>query len=157
MKTYSLLLLFFFSIIGLAAGYGGASGTNSLGEIIHIEGDIADTIYVQKNEKDHEWTESYDFLEECPDFPQYAKEGEELKDRFSCRKEGKSPLAGAVYKMTTSEDWRPCESFPEDMGFQPDPNIDYGFDAPGDVYVCIAGCDNPRAPKIFYVNPWECG
>lgn len=159
-----LILAVLLPSIAFAAGYGGAEGKNSLGEIIRIESDLGETISVQKNSEDFEQEETYVTRDECPSFfnedpATVSSYLHTLKEQFSCRKDGKSPLAGTTYKITTSEDWKPCESFPEDMGIQQDlePGIDYGFDAPGEVYVCIAGCDNPRAPQIFYVSPWECG
>ena len=126
--------------IAFAAGYGGAEGSNKRGEIVRIEGDVADTIYVQKGRKDSEWKESYDLNKECPDF-QATFEG---KTHFSCRIDGKSPLAGTRYKVTTSNSYRPC-------------NVEPFFDkTPGEIYVCVSGCDNPRAPTKFILRPWEC-
>jgi hypothetical protein len=55
-----------------------------------------------------------------------------------------SPLSGVTYKITYSPKWRPC-------------NVDPFYDkSPGQVYVCIKGCSNPRAARIFRVGPWEC-
>ena len=133
-------LLFIFPAIALAAGYGGASGTNSHGEIIRIEGDIPETIYVQKDIKDFKWKEKYSLLKECPNFPATTDAKE-----FSCSKTGESPLAGTTYKITTQRSYKPCNVTP------------YNDKSPGEVYVCIRGCENLRAPKTFYVSPWECG
>lgn len=119
----------------MAAGYGGARGTNSLGEIIHIGGDTADTIYVQKNKQDHEWLEHYDLRSECPTFDAKV---------LACLPGRRSPLSGVTYRITTSRKWRPCNTEP------------YFDKSPGEVYVCVKGCSNKRAPRIFYVDPWEC-
>jgi hypothetical protein len=119
----------------LAAGYGGAAGTNSRGEIIHIAGDTADGIYVQKNKSDHEWKEHYELRVECPVFSDKL---------LSCLPGRKSPLSGVTYKITTSRKYRPCDFAP------------YNDKSPGVVYLCIKGCNNPRAPRMFHVGPWEC-
>ena len=119
----------------MADGYGGARGKNSLGEIVYIGEDTARSIYVEKNKQDHDWAEHYDFAAECPT---------STHNTFSCPPGRKSPLSGSTYKITTSKKWRPC-------------NVDPFYDkSPGEVYVCVKGCDNKRVPKIFYVNPWEC-
>ncbi|HTD27960.1 MAG TPA: hypothetical protein VK660_01070 [Xanthomonadaceae bacterium] len=130
-----LLLLLFAPTVALADDYGGAAGRNSRGEIIHIEGNSADTIYVQKSKTDHQWKEQHELRVECPVF----------SDRLlSCLPGRKSPLSGVTYEVTTSRKYRPC-------------NVDPYYDkSAGQVYICIKGCDNPRAPKIFHVFPWEC-
>lgn len=136
-----IVLFLLFPNLAVAAGYGGAQGTNKLGEIIRIEGDIPDTIYVQKNAKDFDWKEKYSLDDACPTF-QKIFEGAR---QFSCIPNGKSPLAGTTYGVTTSKKYIPCDEPP------------YNDKSPGEVYVCVKGCENPRAPKIFYVSPWECG
>ncbi|MHB1085085.1 MAG: hypothetical protein ACYCZA_09635 [Thiobacillus sp.] len=139
MKT-ALVLFAIMPCVALAAGYGGAQGTNKRGEIIRIGGDVADTIYVQKNAKDSEWKESYVLRDECPSFLSTF----EGKKQFSCRKNSQSPLAGTTYRVTTSKKYQPCNEPP------------FNDKSPGEIYVCIGGCDNPRAPKTFIVSPWEC-
>jgi hypothetical protein len=130
--------IFFFLLpcLAFAEGYSGASGVNKRGEIISIGddgGDLATTIYVfEKNAESPKLKERYILKEECPSF--FGN-----REQFSCRKDGKSPLAGTTYRVTTSEKYRPC-----------------GDEFPGEVYVCIEGCNSPRAPEIFHVNPWEC-
>lgn len=52
--------------------------------------------------------------------------------RFSCRKEGESPLAGATY------------SFKQELP-----------DCKGYLFVCTQGC-SPRAPRELTKDPWEC-
>lgn len=123
--------------IGMAAAYGGAQGTNKRGETIYIDGDIPEAIAVRKHSNDPKWSEQYPLLEECPTFSEAAKQ-------FSCLSNGKSPLAGTTYRVTTSKTYRPCDQPP------------YDDKSAGQVYLCIEGCNNPRAPKIFYVTPWEC-
>jgi hypothetical protein len=133
-------LSFMLPCMALAAGYGGAEGTNRRGEIIHIGDDVAETIYVQKGVKDTEWKERYVLRDECPSFAG-TYEG---KGRFSCRKNSSSPLAGATYRLTTSKKYLPCNVPP------------FNDKTPGELYVCVAGCENPRAPRVFRVSPWEC-
>ncbi|HEX8610823.1 MAG TPA: hypothetical protein VF800_05985 [Telluria sp.] len=137
---FAFILLFCMPSLALASGYGGASGKNKRGEIIHIGADVADTIYVQKNAKDHVWKERYVLLDECPSF---RADNEDVK-QFSCRHDSRSPLAGTTYRVTTLKQYQPC-NVPE-----------FEDKSPGEVYVCIAGCHHRRAPAIFYVSPWEC-
>ena len=118
-----------------AAGYGGASGTNALGEIIHISGDMAESLYVQNPAKDSGPVETYDMKQECPTLTDTT---------LACLPGRASPLSGATYRITTSKRWTPCNVEP------------YHDKSAGEVYECIAGCGNPRTPKIFHVNPWEC-
>ena len=128
----ALLAAFALPSFVFAAAYGGASGQNSRGGIVHILGDIPDKIYVQRGK---DWPEEYDLRAECPGF---------TDTEISCRSTGKSPLAGVTYKVTTSKKYRPCKGAP------------YFDKSPGEVYVCVKGCGNPRAPRIMYVSPWEC-
>lgn len=122
-----------------AAGYGGASGKNALGETIHIEGDLAETLYVQAAvqdaAQDSTSVETYAMQQECPTFTDTT---------LACLPGRASPLSGTTYAITTSKRWKPCNVAP------------FHDSSPGVVYVCIAGCRNPRAPKIFHVSPWEC-
>ena len=140
----SLFIVFaLFPLVAMADGYTGAHGTNKLGELIYIGAgslgsadDPADGIYVFKNRKSYlkgQLSKRYALLEECPLFSN--AEGE----RFSCHKNGISPLAGATYRVTTSRKYKPCHD-----------------DTIGTVYVCVAGCNSPRVPRIFYKEPWEC-
>lgn len=130
------MLFLLLPCLAFAEGYSGAHGTNKLGEIVGIGddgGDLATTIYVYaKRAKVSKFKARYRLKEECPSFFGGEKQ-------FSCRKDGKSPLAGTTYQVTTSEKYRPC-----------------GEEFAGEVYVCIAGCNNPHAPKLFYVSAWEC-
>src|ERR1035437_654568 len=75
-------------------------------------------------------------IAECPTFTYKI---------ISCLPGRKSPLSGVTYTITTSKTWRPC-------------NVEPFYEKnPGKVYVCVKGCtNNKRAPKIFYVTPWEC-
>ena len=135
----SVLLLFLFaSSLASAAGYGGAQGTNKLGQIVTLQGDgYEDTvIIVKKNTKEY----LYKFKAECSFF--FNADNEEGK--MLCSKKGRSPLAGATYKITTSKKWTPCKE-----------NELYPSNDPGTVYICIRGCNN-QTPMIFYENPWEC-
>lgn len=135
MKTV-LMLLSLFPCLALAAGYGGADGVNKRGEHIHLgddAGDGVDTIYV------YESTKSYRDRKLKVRFALYDECSFDSDKIFSCKANGKSPLAGATYKVTTSKKYRPCKD-----------------ETLGEVYVCVAGCDNNRVPKIFHVSPWEC-
>ncbi|WP_374355674.1 hypothetical protein [Chitinimonas sp.] len=126
--------------IAFAAGYGGAEGGNRLGEIIRIEGDVPDTIYIQKGRKDSEWKERYDLNQECPNF-QKIFEGAKY---FSCRVDSKSPLTGTRFRVTLSKKYQPC-------------NVEPLFDkTPGEIYLCVEGCNKPRVPQKLIVSPWEC-
>ena len=118
-----------------AAGYGGASGKNARGETIHISGDNAETLAVQITAQDGDWVESYDMRQECPRFTDTT---------LACLPGRASPLSGATYTITTSKRWKPCNVEP------------FHDKSAGEVYVCIAGCKNPRVPKMFKVSPWEC-
>ena len=130
---YFLMLLACTPLLAIAAPYGGAEGKNQLGEIIGISSEVPE-IYVHKNIKDSEVNERYNLSEECPTF----LKGDFKK--FSCKSNRKSPLAGTTYKVITSKKYHPCD--------------DHTFN--GTIYVCIKGCNNKRAPKIFYESPYEC-
>ena len=135
LRHLAITLLLAVPLTALAAAYGGAQGTNRRGEIIRIEGDTAETLYVQRNAIDTAWAERYVMAEECPVFTETT---------LSCPPGRKSPLSGTTYRITTSKKWTPCDLPP------------YHDKGPGTIYVCIAGCNNPRAPKVFRVQPWEC-
>ena len=135
-----LVLSLLVPCIAFAAGYGGAEGVNRHREVIHIGDDVAETIYVQKGVKDSVWQERYVLRDECPSFAGIF----EGRTRFSCRAHSKSPLAGATYRVVTSKKYLPCNVPP------------FNDKTPGELYVCVAGCENPRAPKFFRVSPWEC-
>ena len=131
-----MIIIFLFApMLAMAAGYSGASGTNKLGEVVVI-GDDAYELYVMKNKNDSilKSKEQYDFRKECQ---RYSKDDANF---ITCKPNSKSPLSGTTYKTTTSKKYHPCD----------DPTFN------GTVYVCIKGCNNTRAPKIFYEKPWEC-
>ena len=135
MLKYFTALLSLCSSACMAASYGGAMGENEIGQIVIITGDIPDSIHVRDKKQVSNDLQMYELRSECPVF----EEGK----RITCLASGKSPLAGATYKITTSRKWRPCSSAPF-------------FDKqPGEVYICIKGC-NKHTPRIFYVNRWEC-
>ncbi len=125
--------------VALAASYGGAAGQNKRGEWVYIEGDMAEYIRVRKGDVGTAVLAEYSLAEECPSFENRLDE-----NRFHCRSSGKSPLAGATYKITTKEDYMPCNVAPN------------YYKDPGEVYICIAGCENDRVPAMFYVAPSEC-
>ena len=134
MRYFSALFLFI-PALALADGYGGAEGKNQFGETISIADGAEMTIYVYKN---GDFLESYPLQTECPSVLHVPNR------KFSCIPNGKSPLAGATYKVTTSKKWTPCKY-----------NEEYPSDGAYPVYICIKGC-NKRTPKIFYERPWEC-
>lgn len=135
MARLALLCMLLVTAQAHAAGYGGATGRNARGEIIHINGDMAETLYVQKSAQDSAWVETYEMKQECPIFTDTT---------LACLPGRASPLSGATYRITTSKRWTPCDVEP------------FHDKSAGEVYECIAGCGNPRTPKIFHVNPWEC-
>jgi hypothetical protein len=136
-----IAIILLISSTAFAAGYGGAEGKNKRGEIVVIGGDVADLLYVRKNKDVYEPSEEYKLAEECENFHLTFKG----KKSFSCASGRKSPLSGTSYKITTDPKYLPCIDEP------------YFDKSPGEIYVCVAGCSNPRAPRIFYVSPWECG
>jgi hypothetical protein len=135
MKQLALLLLLFVSTTSFSGGFGSAEGKNSYGRRIHIdESSDGYVIWIPFNENGPPL--EFQIQEECPGWDWEGKS-------FSCKPSGKSPLAGATYKITTSKKWQPCSGEP------------YFDKTPRQVYVCVSGC-GPNAPKIFYVTPWEC-
>jgi hypothetical protein len=139
---FAIALLVLISSIAHSAGYGGAEGDNALGQIIHIKeygGNLDPYIFVQKNELDINGAngrgQKYNVADECPIWTKHS---------LVCKKSGKSPLAGATYKITTSKEWMPCKNS------EVEPSDEAGI-----IYKCIKGC-NSRTPKIFYENPYEC-
>lgn len=133
-----ILLLLFTSSLATAAGYGGAQGTNKLRQIVTLEGEGYEDIdiAVKNNSKEYR----YKFKGECSFF--FNKDNEASK--ISCSQKGRSPLAGATYKITTSKKWTPCKK-----------NELYPSNDPGTIYICIRGCNN-HTPILFYESPWEC-
>lgn len=142
MNTAAKTLATFLLLPGLAvaAGYGGAQGVNARGEIIHISGDMGETLYVQNGPGDTAWTEQYAIGDVCPSFNAALAED----TQFSCPADTPSPLAGATYRVTKSDTYRPCDIPP------------FNDPTPGVVYVCVEGCANSRAPALLHESPWEC-
>jgi hypothetical protein len=136
-----LFLLIMLSDFVLCADYSGAKGQNQLGEAIWFEEFYANSSgqgvwKIHLGKEIYEPLETYDLLEECPNILLTS-----YGESFTCR-EGKSPLSGTRYLITSLETYTPCESV-DDM-------------SPGTVYQCESGCGNPRVPKILYVEPYEC-
>ena len=138
MKIVYTLLLAILPSISVASSYGGAEGLNSLKERVFIG---ESTFFVKKTDEKMP-SEAYVTVNECPELEKFIWE---LKEQFSCPRDGNSPLAGTTYKKTTSKTYMPCDIPP------------YNDKSPGVIYECIDGCDKPRVPKIFYEGPYECG
>jgi hypothetical protein len=67
----------------------------------------------------------------------FASQCKKSADGFSCRANGKTPLAGSTYRYT--HDTNPsCEGR-----------------RPGTRLTCVEGC-TAKIPKYFYITPWEC-
>lgn len=134
MKTLAtiVVVMVFTSATAYGAGYGGARGKNRLGQTIHIQQEVGLRIYIE-NKSEREWVGGYNFDEECReilDDKQYVKE-------IVCKKNGKSPLAGATYKVIPNPNQNDC---------------DYAA-----TYKCIDGCQEKRVPLEIVEGTWECG
>ena len=119
-----------FSCISLADGFGGAEGKNRLDQLIHIWGDVDYSISVL--DKKRNTLAVYPFKDEC----KYTRE--EPPYEFSCSANGKSPLAGATYRVTESKTRQ---------------NV---CGSAYTIYLCIAGCTKKSIPAVFYEQPYEC-
>ncbi len=62
------------------------------------------------------------------------------KGGFTCKRDGRTPLAGATYKKTMNGYDR-CDETGKQRTEQ---------------YECIAGCNKPSVPRILSVSPYEC-
>lgn len=133
MKPIFFLALSFFPTLAFCVGYGGAAGENQIGEMVRIaESDEGLSIFVEKLGSKRPWKE-YKVSEECPTWKL-----ENDQKIIACQKSGKSPLAGATYKVTTSKKIRDvCK----------DPAV---------IYVCVQGCSRKETPKLLVEQPWEC-
>jgi hypothetical protein len=120
--------MLFLSMSVYATGYGGAQGENRIGQIIYFGSDDQEHIYVQKNQHDKDWKQ-YKTIEECPIWSD---------NKIVCKPNGKSPLAGATYKIMKSK------------------TIDDGCGFDATVYKCVKGCENKSVPLLFIESPWEC-
>jgi len=135
LSASTIVFLMFAANITYGAGYGGAMGVNRLGQTVRI-GDDGRTyrISVKQNKQDNNWSSRFDFFEECDVILDgttgYWKE-------FVCKKDGKSPLAGATYKVIRN----------------PDMSRDCSYDS---IYKCIDGCDEKRVPLEIVEGAWEC-
>ena len=137
--TIACLLL---PALSFAAGYGGAEGRNRLGERIHIGSDSYHELFIVKGPGDGVWSKPYDMNIHCPEFKS-ALESSQVS-QFSCPPQRHFPLAGATYRITRSNKYRPC-------------SIDPFYDkSPGTVYVCVKGCGRKSVPAQLWERPWEC-
>lgn len=107
-----------------------AQGTNRLGEVIQIESNYDDSlgyrIAVIRNAAKFK-CEVYDSNHECP-----------LWDtERECKKDGRSPLAGAKYKVVRN----------------PNPLSDPSY---LEKYICISGCNEKRVPLEIVKYPDAC-
>jgi len=57
--------------------------------------------------------------------------------RFSCAKDGISPLAGVTYKIVPNKN-------PEDCSYE-------------SRYICVSGCKRHDVPPVMIKSYWECG
>ena len=118
-----------------AAGYGGASGVNSLGQVIIIGTDGPTEIIVYQSTKmarDSDPGISYNFWEECENIA-----GDKVVD---CRKGTKSPLRGAVFSRRSPND----KKYKDGCG---------GY---ATILICETGCKPRRVPKLLIEDAWEC-
>jgi hypothetical protein len=130
MKVLYLFILLFSSASTYAEGFGGASGSNKLGEIFHLD---QAGIYVQKNELDKKWEEDYTTEVDRFDISSIQEE-----TFIIFNPSGKSPLAGVTYKVDYSKKTKnTCGK-------------------PMKIFQCIKGCEGRRVPQVFFVQPWEC-
>lgn len=114
---------------------GGDQGKFAQGEIEIGAGDCGYAeimIIVRRNGEDQPHV--FPFKDECSNiFDQSTK-----NIGFWCRKNGKSPLAGARYRL---------RSFPNKNGVCGKPPLEY--------YACVQGC-NSNTPKVFEDRSVEC-
>ncbi len=127
--------------VAFADCYGGASAKNAVGEKIYITSGVMRDypapcdlneieVYPRLHPKLAE-PSRFEFRVEC----KYVTDKEPYY--FRCRSDGRSPLAGATYKITKSKKRNGCGE-------------------PWTIYRCVSGCNGKRVPKTFYEKPWEC-
>jgi len=142
MRLLALVFALLFPWSAYAVGYGGAFGMNALGQEIHIADELANSLFVYwvdkpEGERKRQWQGKtigkFKISEECPgwDWAQDQK-------HIVCLPTGKSPLAGATYRIEESNKIKDV----------------CGNNAK--VYRCIEGCDKPVVPKLLVEEPWEC-
>ncbi len=113
--------------IALGAGAGSIYGVNRVGETVRLNYNYDEPGYtISINKSDGSW-ERYSSIEECPI---WNEEG------IQCKSNGRSPLAGASYKMVGNPDPKDCS---------------YAVS-----YKCISGCDGKSVPLELFEDFWEC-
>ena len=119
----------------LAAGYGGDSGSNRLGQFVLIAPDTSDEIVVYRSVKDFpaKRQSEFKFVEECD----WLFDGQ--VQRLDCRKGTSSPLAGATY----------VRKHPRSKKYS---NGCGGYIS---VMVCLTGCESKKVPRRLEEGLWE--
>lgn len=133
--TLTCIAGFLLPCVAVADSFGGAHGKNRLGDDIHIGGEYDDLtieVYGKNHDKSKPAKEAYRFSDECKVIRSKRKDFIGLGAAIVCKKEGRSPLAGVTYKVT---------SVKQECG--------------GWLYTCVKGC-NRRVPATMYEQPWEC-
>jgi len=131
MRHIPILALLFFCDAAVAMGFGGALGSNRLGQKIHIEESKSGVSIFVESPGQVEWAE-FPILDECPNWNWDGQRS------FSCKFTGRSPLAGATYNVGISG------------------RIRSACGKRAVVYTCVRGCNKKAVPATFVVQPWEC-
>lgn len=144
MRIAIFLLLSFFTILSYASCELETASikTETLFLSIYDEGCANDKIVIYFATKDRESREfenstTVPFVEECTfkghvDYP--------TPSYIICRKNGRTPLAGATYKLTQ---YKKSKSAPR-RECEPDDQAGIGVR-----YICIKGCEKPMVPKYL--------
>lgn len=132
------LLLFITSSLAFGWSYGGAEGTNGLGQKVGFASEDLNQVWVHdpKQGKDHFVT--YEMSSECPAIIEWLDSPPKKGLLIHCSPVGRSPLAGATYTKVKSK------------------RIKNVCKKPATVFKCVAGCERKEVPHIIVEQPWEC-
>lgn len=134
MKTVGLFLMLLLSNTVHSMGFGGATGEDRDGQIIHIEESSTNgiSIFVEKKQSQEPW-EEYSLASDCPGWDWGTS-----PKTLVCKSDGKSPLAGASYNIGRSK------------------KIKNTCGRAAKIYTCVKGCESKRVPLFLVEQPWEC-
>jgi hypothetical protein len=138
LRALSPLLLFFISNLAFGGGYGGAEGTNRLGQKVGFTSEDLHQIWVRDPKQGKGNFKTYEMSSECPAIIEWLDAEPTKGLLIRCSTTGLSPLAGTTYTKIKSK------------------RIKNFCNEPAIVFKCVAGCERKEVPHIIVEQPWEC-
>lgn len=119
------------SLVGAPAMAIDYETTNSMEQRIVVRANRAGQDVIEVSGKGIEGTKVYLVADECP---KWEPRRESLQKEFSCKSDGRSPLAGARFRFKPAyRNWTGC------------PKIE-------PAYTCILGCGPGKVPNYLYIR-----